>query len=685
MAQRKFGKKKWPSGMVGLFLGMNLIMVLLVLGASFVPTVGRAAGMCDGSYACYTSAGCAKAGGDFAACPAKCPGTGAQRGYCYVRQTSMPLTISIGGQTTVLDLGHYIEIAYRYAVYIAGIIAAVMMMVGGLQWLTAGGNSGAVSAAKKRITDALIGLVLTVFAWLILNTINPALVSLQMPRIPMVRSTEFVRCELFRYDRPCGEEFGVKENPTPPANATERQQYLVVDKNDPDILTTCIGKNCANVGDCTTGSCTCQSSGSAPAATPTAAPAETADTSTEKTQTAASDTTPASGSTAWQCRPCVTTGQDCTGLGSSNTCCGGYCGAVSDDPDQVAARAAAGTDAANTAHTVGVYDAAGSCSNGMVGLKCGTGAECHGGLCVDVADYFQAAWPIGAARNLLSGVSSFFEGEWLDALTGSQSLNTGAGAAVAAIWAGGICSNGSVGAPCNTDLDCSGDNACVAAAGAYFCTPKIIGGFCTSSAGCPSGYECGVGNNVTVTGNVSAQFSGYLSYRCSASGTVTGGRGSGGCTTDADCPSELAPVCSPSDGRTTKICQAVGPGMLCDTTKGNADCEHGSFQGKCVDRAIFANVFMPTLAAHMTSVVNLGFGVTDILGICTEGKDGNSCDVNADCLSGYCHDFEGMGELCIGPHEEIGLPCMPNQSAGQCGSGMTCDANSHTCVGTASN
>jgi len=60
-------------------------------------------------------------------------------------------------------------------------------MVGGLQYVLAAG-SGQVTSAKKRITNSITGLVLLVFAYTILYTINPNLVTLKVPSFPIIKT-----------------------------------------------------------------------------------------------------------------------------------------------------------------------------------------------------------------------------------------------------------------------------------------------------------------------------------------------------------------------------------------------------------------------------------------------------------------------------------------------------------------
>lgn len=46
-----------------------------------------------------------------------------------------------------------------------GIIAVIIILIGGFQWMTAAGNEDKVSGAKKMMTAGVIGLVIVLAAW----------------------------------------------------------------------------------------------------------------------------------------------------------------------------------------------------------------------------------------------------------------------------------------------------------------------------------------------------------------------------------------------------------------------------------------------------------------------------------------------------------------------------------------
>ncbi len=83
-------------------------------------------------------------------------------------------------------IAQYIIAIYKYAIGIVGILATVVMMVGGVIWLTAGGNSERISKAKEYIGASLTGLVIALASFLILSTINPALTNFKITNVANV-------------------------------------------------------------------------------------------------------------------------------------------------------------------------------------------------------------------------------------------------------------------------------------------------------------------------------------------------------------------------------------------------------------------------------------------------------------------------------------------------------------------
>ncbi len=99
-------------------------------------------------------------------------------------------------------IGQYIGGLYEYLSAIASFIAGVMFVIGGMQYVT-----GQPAEGKKRIENATAGLILTLSAYLILNTINFNLTSFKPLPVNSVKGTPFktISIELLKEGDVCKE------------------------------------------------------------------------------------------------------------------------------------------------------------------------------------------------------------------------------------------------------------------------------------------------------------------------------------------------------------------------------------------------------------------------------------------------------------------------------------------------
>lgn len=58
-----------------------------------------------------------------------------------------------------------IQNAIRFILLIAFVLAFIFLLIGGIRWITAGGDEKAVSGARGMITAALIGLVIVLVSY----------------------------------------------------------------------------------------------------------------------------------------------------------------------------------------------------------------------------------------------------------------------------------------------------------------------------------------------------------------------------------------------------------------------------------------------------------------------------------------------------------------------------------------
>jgi len=65
------------------------------------------------------------------------------------------------------DLQETVIRVVQWALGLLALVAVIMIILGGFQWMTAGGNEERVEKAKKLISAAVIGLIIVLLAWAI--------------------------------------------------------------------------------------------------------------------------------------------------------------------------------------------------------------------------------------------------------------------------------------------------------------------------------------------------------------------------------------------------------------------------------------------------------------------------------------------------------------------------------------
>ncbi len=95
----------------------------------------------------------------------------------------------------------YIKSIYKWAIGVVGIAAALAFMIGGVIWLTAGGNQNRVGNAKSVMAGAVSGLVLALGSYFLLYQIDEDLVTLKWYRIGDV-SEAIDKVGVCHYEKP---------------------------------------------------------------------------------------------------------------------------------------------------------------------------------------------------------------------------------------------------------------------------------------------------------------------------------------------------------------------------------------------------------------------------------------------------------------------------------------------------
>lgn len=74
-----------------------------------------------------------------------------------------------GGQNASERINTIIKTVINLFSLIVGVVSVVMIIIGGLKYITSGGDSGNITSAKNTILYAIVGLIVVAFAQLIVR------------------------------------------------------------------------------------------------------------------------------------------------------------------------------------------------------------------------------------------------------------------------------------------------------------------------------------------------------------------------------------------------------------------------------------------------------------------------------------------------------------------------------------
>lgn len=71
--------------------------------------------------------------------------------------------------SVLLGDGGAVTTVVNALLFVVGFLSVIMLIFGGLRYIVSGGNASAVTAAKNTILYAIVGLVIAIFAYAIVN------------------------------------------------------------------------------------------------------------------------------------------------------------------------------------------------------------------------------------------------------------------------------------------------------------------------------------------------------------------------------------------------------------------------------------------------------------------------------------------------------------------------------------
>lgn len=91
-------------------------------------------------------------------------------------EVTYPSIQGFSPETASTSLPGYVKYIFNFTILIVGLIGFAVLILAGVIYLTSAGNVEKLKNAKKQIRAALLGILILLFSYLILTTINPQLV-----------------------------------------------------------------------------------------------------------------------------------------------------------------------------------------------------------------------------------------------------------------------------------------------------------------------------------------------------------------------------------------------------------------------------------------------------------------------------------------------------------------------------
>ena len=82
------------------------------------------------------------------------------------------LNIQTPANVQITDFGKLISALVGTLLIIAALLAFLFLILGGIQWISSGGDKAGMEAARNKITHAIVGLIIVGAAWAIMILIQ---------------------------------------------------------------------------------------------------------------------------------------------------------------------------------------------------------------------------------------------------------------------------------------------------------------------------------------------------------------------------------------------------------------------------------------------------------------------------------------------------------------------------------
>lgn len=102
--------------------------------------------------------------------------------------SSLELQVPLFDYAKAANLPEYIVTIYKYAVIVIIPLAVMMIIIGGVLWISAAGNPGSIKKAQKYIFDALIGLAIAFLSYTLFSLVG--ITNIKMAEVQSIERIE---------------------------------------------------------------------------------------------------------------------------------------------------------------------------------------------------------------------------------------------------------------------------------------------------------------------------------------------------------------------------------------------------------------------------------------------------------------------------------------------------------------
>ena len=89
----------------------------------------------------------------------------------FAQDTTITVETPLVAKTITADPNKLIAFIINALIVVGIVLSLIFLIYGGIRWILSGGEKGKVDAARSAIVAAIVGLIIVILAWVIINTV----------------------------------------------------------------------------------------------------------------------------------------------------------------------------------------------------------------------------------------------------------------------------------------------------------------------------------------------------------------------------------------------------------------------------------------------------------------------------------------------------------------------------------